>query len=288
MHAPLVFNEFEISFKSYAVQKSRLHKHPYFELLYVIDGHGLHLVNENHFKYYPGNLFILTPEDAHGFEPNKPTQMLIVDFTKLFFYKAYRRNEGNEQLSDFFREAEHIFQQYNLLKGTVVFEAKEQQLINSLIDRLIEECNCSSYNSELIIHNIVFLLLSLTVKLISRTFIVSRFQQKTPGRFVDMVRYIHEHIYQPEKLKMEPLSDHFHRNKDHLNVYFKQHSGMTIKSYILKYKVELIKTRLLYSDMNMSEIAFELGLNDESHLNKIFKKAHGQTAKAYKTDHKVN
>lgn len=282
MQTPLVFNEFEISFKNYGVQKSRPHKHAYFEFLYIIAGRGLHLVNENNLPFKPGDLFVLTPDDAHGFDPHIPTRMLIVDFTKLFVYKEHRKDEGNIHLSDFFREAEYIFQQYNHLKGNIIFEGSEAQLVISLIDRLIKECEESSFKDELIVHNIVFLLLSLVVRLISRTFIISKTEQKAPDRFAAMVQYIHENIYRSEKLRLEAVAQNFHRNKDHLNVYFKHHAGRTIKEYILEYKIELIKTRLLYSDLNIAEIAYELGFNDESHLNKLFKKTYGQTAKAYR------
>ncbi|WP_317190904.1 AraC family transcriptional regulator [Flavobacterium sp. ALJ2] len=34
----------------------------------------------------------------------------------------------------------------------------------------------------------------------------------------------------------------------------------------------MIENRLLYSDMRITEIAFELGFIDESHLHKSFKK----------------
>jgi AraC-like DNA-binding protein len=286
MQGPLVFNEFKILFKNYGVQKSRPHKHPYFEFLYIIEGKGLHQVNENGLSYKPGDLFVLTPDDAHGFDPHIPTRMLIVDFTKLFVYKEYRKDAGSIHLSDFFREAEYIFHQYNHLKGNIVFEGVELQLIVSLIDRLIKECGESKFKDELIVHNIVFLLLSLVVRLISRTFNISKVQQKTPDRFAAIVQYIHENIYRPEKLRIEAIADNFHRNKDHLNVYFKQNAERTIKEYVLEYKIELIKTRLLYSDLNIAEIAYELGFNDESHLNKLFKKTYGQTAKAFRTESK--
>jgi AraC family L-rhamnose operon regulatory protein RhaS len=282
MQAPLIFKEFEISFKNYGVQKSRPHKHAYFEFLYIIAGGGLHLVNENNLPFKPGDLFVLTPDDAHGFDPHIPTRMLIVDFTKLFVYKEHRKDAGCNHLSDFFREAEYIFQQYNHLKGNIIFEGSESQLVVSLIDRLVKECEGSNFKDELIVHNIVFLLLSLVVRLISRTFIISKTQQKTPDRFAAMVQYIHKNIYRSEKLRIEAVASNFHLNKDHLNVYFNKHSVRAIKAYILEYKIELIKTRLLYSELNIAEIAYELGFNDESHLNKLFKKTHGQTAKAFR------
>ena len=48
------------------------------------------------------------------------------------------------------------------------------------------------------------------------------------------------------------------------------------------YKLNLVKTRLLHSDLTISQIANELGFSDESHLNRTFKKQMEMTAKQYR------
>lgn len=68
----------------------------------------------------------------------------------------------------------------------------------------------------------------------------------------------------------------------HLNRSFKLQTGLTLKAYINRYKLNLIETRLRYSDLTITEIANEMGFTDESHLNKIFKNGYGQTATAYR------
>lgn len=52
---------------------------------------------------------------------------------------------------------------------------------------------------------------------------------------------------------------------------FKKQTGETLQQYISNYKLRLIETRLLHSDMRISEIAYELNFADESHLNKPLK-----------------
>ncbi|MEO5889419.1 MAG: helix-turn-helix domain-containing protein [Ferruginibacter sp.] len=48
-----------------------------------------------------------------------------------------------------------------------------------------------------------------------------------------------------------------------------------MQQYISNYKLRLIETSLLHSDMRINEIAYELNFTDESHLNRIFKKYKG-------------
>ncbi|MGF7080973.1 AraC-like DNA-binding protein [Mucilaginibacter sp. UYCu711] len=71
-----------------------------------------------------------------------------------------------------------------------------------------------------------------------------------------------------------------------MNRYFKQQTGITLKHYINQYKINLAASRLLYSDLSISEIANELQFTDESHLNKIFKKYKNQTAKSFRSANK--
>ncbi|MFF5382411.1 helix-turn-helix domain-containing protein [Pedobacter suwonensis] len=77
---------------------------------------------------------------------------------------------------------------------------------------------------------------------------------------------------------MENISIHFNKSPDYLNRYFKQQTGSTITDYITRYKLEIIKTRLKYSDLTIYKIAKEMNSTDESHLNKTFKSVLGQTA----------
>jgi AraC-like DNA-binding protein len=78
------------------------------------------------------------------------------------------------------------------------------------------------------------------------------------------------------------IAEAFHKSPDHISNYFKQQTGITLKDYITNYKLELVKNRLLYSDMTVSEIATEFVFTDESHLNKIFKKNFGMSANAFR------
>ena len=40
-----------------------------------------------------------------------------------------------------------------------------------------------------------------------------------------------------------------------------------MQQYILNYKMKMVESRLLHTDMRINEIVEELGFTDESHLN---------------------
>jgi len=55
-----------------------------------------------------------------------------------------------------------------------------------------------------------------------------------------------------------------------------------MQQYIINYRLKLIESRLLYSDLQINEIAVELGFTDESHMNKLFRKYRGITPREFR------
>ena len=86
-----------------------------------------------------------------------------------------------------------------------------------------------------------------------------------------MINYIQNNIYEKKKITLNHLSKNFGRSKESLLRYFRSATGRTVKEFITEYKLSLIKSRLLFSEMPVFAIADELDLTDESHLNKAFK-----------------
>lgn len=83
-------------------------------------------------------------------------------------------------------------------------------------------------------------------------------------------------------MKVEHLADTFHLAPSYVGEYFKRHTGETLQSYIVQYKLKLARTRLTYSDLTVSQIADELGFTDDSHLNRLFRKYVGSSPTAYR------
>ncbi|MBV8389910.1 MAG: helix-turn-helix domain-containing protein [Mucilaginibacter sp.] len=279
------FEGIDISTKDFSTVLSAPHRHNYFELLYILNGEGVHIVNESKFNYAPGALFLLTPEDVHTFRPISETKSCIIDFTSTLFTRRRGSDAERAELSEFFPRLEYVFQQYRLARGNLLEGRKESLLLESLIKQLITEKESASVYTDIIVQSVVFLLLQLLARIIDE-------KSTTPtglplkNRVHEILGYIHEHIYSKELLKIDGIARCFHQTSDNINRYFKKETGTTIKHYISQYKIKLAESRLIYTDLSVAEIADELQFTDESHLNKIFKKYRGQTAKAFQSSHR--
>ncbi|MCR8561987.1 AraC family transcriptional regulator [Mucilaginibacter sp. BJC16-A38] len=277
-----LFQDIEITMREIQTSVSPVHRHHYFVLLYILEGTGVHTINNNHYQYEKGNLYLLTPEDTHTFKTQTVTNCCIIDFTKELFSKRNRTQTDRLDISDFFSRMEYIFHNHQNLKGHITMGQQEAALTDQLILQLSHEKTLPRIYSGIIIQNIVFLLLNLIARLIQENIAGELRNAGTKNIIHEITTYIQQHIYDKEKLKIESLAKSFHKTADHLNRSFKQQTSYTLKAYINRYKLNLIETRLRYSDLTISEIADEMGLTDESHLNKMFKNGYGQTATAFR------
>lgn len=283
MKTAQLYKDVEITIKELKSNASGLHKHHFFELIYVLEGSGFHNINANNYKFRKGDVFLLTPDDAHIFQIIAPTKFCIIDFTKSFFSKSVGNEAEKMEVSEFFKRLEYIFHNHHNVKGNILTTA-DKNVFGVLINQLILEKENNQLFGEIITQNIVFLLLHLIARSIQRNVTDNFVKQNPKSKVYDITAFIQQNIYDKELIKIEALAAHFHKSPDHLSRYFKIQTGDTIKDYITRYKLNLIQTRLKFSDLTISEIANEMNFSDESHLNKVFKKECGKTAKQFRKE----
>lgn len=66
---------------------------------------------------------------------------------------------------------------------------------------------------------------------------------------------------------------------------FSQVEGLTIEKYITKQKTERVKELLLYDQLTLSQIAFDLQYSSVAYLSAQFKKETGMTPSKFKKNH---
>ena len=68
----------------------------------------------------------------------------------------------------------------------------------------------------------------------------------------------------------------------YLSNMFSEAQGMTIQQYIIIHKIEKVKELLLYDEMNLTEISYELNYSSLAHLSAQFKKVTGLSPSYFK------
>ena len=78
------------------------------------------------------------------------------------------------------------------------------------------------------------------------------------------------------------LTEKLHYEYTHLSSIFSSVEGRTIENYYIEQRIEKAKELLIYGQMTLAEIAFELDYSSPAHLSTQFKKTTGLTPSYFK------
>ncbi len=66
-----------------------------------------------------------------------------------------------------------------------------------------------------------------------------------------------------------------HNNYSYLSQLFSETEGITIEKYMINQKIEKVKELIVYDELNLTEISYQLGYSSVSHLSSQLKKQPG-------------
>lgn len=246
----------------------------FFELVYIVSGTGTQNINGNEFPYEEGDLFLLMPDDVHYFTFKTKTQLFFVRFNRIFF-------STNQLASSFLQQIEQRFFYANGFQGCIINNEGDNHMIKYIMQSLLlEKEGMRIYEREvthLLVHSVLVIV---SRNLLQKTTLEIR--EKTEDKAADIIQYVHENIYHPEKLTASNISKVFGISVTYVGRYFKNQTGKAFTEYIAQYRMKLIENRLKYSDMRINEIADEFGFTDKSHLNRFFKKLNGMSPSLFR------
>lgn len=78
------------------------------------------------------------------------------------------------------------------------------------------------------------------------------------------------------------LTDQLHLEYTYLSSVFSSIEGRTIENYFIEQRIEKVKELLVYNEMNLSQIAYEMDYSSVAHLSNQFKKITGLTPSHFK------
>lgn len=273
MRRYILHSQFSIYHFEATVWVHAVHKHTYFEIIFVLKGSGTHFINGNTFRYGAGDVYLLGPEDYHYFTIDTLTEFSFIRFNESIQKRPAGDGFGQPVITALLTTSSQS-------RGSIVTDPQERQKLNNLREVLEEESlrPQSQYFEQLRDNLLRSMLLILARNLFRETASAPVVSDSIEA----ILRYIKQNIHDPAALTIDHLADVFHYSPAYISLFFKRHTGESLKQYITRYKIKLIEVRLLYSSLTLAEIAGEFGYTDESHLCKQFRKYTGQTPTAFR------
>ncbi len=242
-------------------------------MVFVLDGTGIQMINGYQLPYAPDKLFLIFPQDQHSFD---------VDTYSRFFFIRFSNDYLKLQTSQHIRDLEYIFNSYNHLPGCILKTVTDKPFIRATVEALIREKQNQSPHQEQVIQQLINTIITFAAR--NLTLQDMEVFNGNITHVMPVINYLHQFIFEPEKLRIEQIAANFNLSPNYIGEYFKKHTGESLQQYIIRYKMKLIESRLRLTDMRINEIAFEFGFTDQSHLNRIFKKYKGVVPSVYRRD----
>ncbi|UXP31667.1 AraC family transcriptional regulator [Reichenbachiella agarivorans] len=246
------------------------HRHDFFEVLFLTQGSGIHVIDSNEYEIKPPCVFFLSPGQTHKLELSRDIAGFIFLFTAEF-YLLDRSNKNKLLEFPFFfnlkqenpplrltRPSDTAFLEGLFRQGSVVMkEERSQEFANSLLDLILNTCE-RLYPKD------------------------QRAIEKGKGHL--MVKRFRELIEEKylSNLSIKAYAELLCVTENHLTHTVKELTGKTSKELIIDKQVLEIKRLLKHSDLSVTEISMQLRFADQSYFSKFFKKHTGLTPNAYR------
>ena len=241
-------------------------KEPYFTeranldsylIIYTLSGKGILKYRGNEYEINKGQCFCINCMEHHIYWTPKGE-----DWEFLWVHI-----NGNGTLG-YYKEFDSSG--FNILNG-------HNDNIPDLIWKMIEINKIKNVTTEIITSNLIH-------NLITELLILNRTGNDGNVFVPDFIRNIAskiEHHFK-EPLTLELFEKEFHRSKYHISKEFKKYIGVTVNEYIIISRISYAKELLKYSDISVSEITFEIGMNNVTHFINLFKARENITPLTYR------
>lgn len=241
--------------------------HPYFSerenldsflIVYTVSGKGYLEYEGQTYPITKGQCFYINCEQHHLYRTDREEdwEILWIHFngnSALGYYKEFTRN------------------------GFQILSVRDEFFMERTLWRIIALNQKKDLTTELVTSNLINGMLT---ELLLQTATNNADTFLIPDYIRQIVREIDKNF--KSGLPLSYFEEFTHRSRYHILKEFKKYIGVTIHEYIITARISYAKELLKYSDLPVSEIAFESGMNNVTHFINLLKAREGTTPLAYR------
>lgn len=237
-----------------------LHAHEYSEILVFTKGGGNHNINFKNNKVATHSIHLLAAHDLHWLERSRTSTGFAIVYKEQLLHKLQMVNPD----LDFYE----IFNHSRIINLT----EKEAQHFSFIFKELLDNDTPNAYQLQIIG---AFLT---KIALLRHPIIAT---EKIYDPLIPQIIKLLEHHFKTKKTGAE-YADLLNISTRTLHNRIKKASGLTLSHLLQDRILKEAKKLLVISQMNVGEIACELGFNETSHFTHWFKKHTGFLPTEYK------
>ncbi|MBR5473054.1 MAG: helix-turn-helix domain-containing protein [Clostridia bacterium] len=233
-------------------QNHPLHQHDFYELEYITEGSGKHLINDKSYDVQKGDLLFITPMDFHGYETDN-----IKTITVHFFAKDM---------------SPEVAQMLSYLNADVVKGLNQKTVgdLNYLVSVFKSNRDYALLQLKNVIEIIVLDLFGLKA--------VNYEKQYAADNVSQAIGYIN--INFREEITLDVIKQKFNVSPAYFSREFKRRTSMCFNDYLAEKRFDYAK-KLLLNGNRVIDACYESGFGTVRNFSRRFKEKYGITPKEF-------
>jgi AraC-like DNA-binding protein len=246
------------------------HKHSFYHFVYFTNGSGNHSIDFVNFPVHAGQVYFMVPGQVHSWDFEKKPDGYIVNFSEQYLHALIADPRYLDQFSFFSGIA---------TEQVIDIPQDGRKQVCQLFETIISEGNSQKKMNDDFARAALLQLLILVSRYVPET------NTQQPGQYNSLLmrnfRQLIEKNYKEKKLTKE-YAAMLYVTPNHLNALSKDVTGLSAGELIRDRILLEAKRLLINAQINISQIAAELGFIDNSYFTKFFKKYVGFTPEIFR------
>ena len=256
----------------------KYHAHPGMEFIFVHQGQGSVIIDQDIYPFGPGTLMYFQPFQLHHVKAELSASCYIR--SKILFEPSviYPRLTGFSSLQHFFR---HLWE--DQLPHQIVQLADKADDFESLFALQPKTQNPALSDDP----ENFSLFTAFFLQLLRHTWQmpIKSNSDKTKLRHIHYAEKIMQwiHIHFREEFKLETLSQELHLSNYHISHLFKKATGSSITDYLISYRLRKACMLLTSSQLSVQDVGREIGIHNFSYFCRLFKNKYTLSPAQYRS-----
>lgn len=251
----------------------QLHRHSFFEVVYVTRGSAVHYLGAEAMHIRKGDYFIIDTGSAHCYRETQDFEIVNCLFLPQYVDSALTNCPSLSALLS--NQVLRFSVPVNIRTADRVYHDDSGEVLR-LITAMEEEYHAAQTGYMELLRCYLTQILVLAV----RASDVAE-NQKPHNATAAMAEYLRRHYTEP--LSLEEMSLALGYTPQYLSSLFRRDTGMTLREYLQRFRVEEACRLLREKDLRLSELAQAVGYSDGKHFAKVFRRCKGVSPQAMKS-----
>lgn len=284
------------------------HSHGFYEFALITQGSCVHSYRGVEVPLIPGDIFLIAPQEPHGYETKMPLEMINCQFYTdglseecgQVLEKVSERQEiaygvddlqsrWNELLLNITEYAQREgagheeTQQNNLNKqGVIHLDGDDKKEVEYLLQRMLREQQNQEQDFEQIkkacLQMILVMFQRIQKNKISK---MDNYQNDKKELIYQVIDYMENHL--SEKIELSKLAQRCYWSEGHFRAVFKDVIGLSPVEYLNRLRIVKSLEYIEKDHLRIAEAAERVGIYDPSYYSRLFKKVIGYPPRYFKS-----